>query len=103
ARIAADAPEQIAEGVWIVRGGFPIRSMNVYLLRDGDGVVVFDGGIRAMTKAVAAAGARLGGITRLVLGHEHPDHRGIAPGLGVPQYCHADDRAHAEGDGGEPY
>src|SRR5947208_3033993 len=37
ARIAADAPEQIAEGVWIVRGGFPIRSMNVYLLRDGDG------------------------------------------------------------------
>ena len=34
------------------------RSMNVYLVRDGDGVLVFDGGIRAMTKAVAAAGAR---------------------------------------------
>jgi glyoxylase-like metal-dependent hydrolase (beta-lactamase superfamily II)/predicted ester cyclase len=103
ARIAATAPEQIAEGVWIVRGGFPLRTMNVYLLRDCDGVVVFDGGIKAMTKAVAAAGARLGGITRLVLGHEHPDHRGIAPGLGVPVFCHADGRADAEGDGGVHY
>jgi steroid delta-isomerase-like uncharacterized protein len=103
ARVAAAAPEPIADGVWIVRGGFPIRSMNVYLLRDGDGVLVFDGGIRSMTKAVAAAGARLGGITRLVLGHEHPDHRGIAPKLGVPVFCHADGREDAEGDGGEHY
>jgi glyoxylase-like metal-dependent hydrolase (beta-lactamase superfamily II)/predicted ester cyclase len=103
ARIAADPPVQIADGVWIVRGGWPVRSMNVYLLRDGDGVLVFDGGIKAMTKAVAAAGARMGGITRLVLGHEHPDHRGIGPGLGVPVYCHADGKADAEGDGGEHY
>jgi glyoxylase-like metal-dependent hydrolase (beta-lactamase superfamily II)/predicted ester cyclase len=103
ARIAATAPEEIADGVWVVRGGFPIRSMNVYLVRDGDGVVVFDGGIKAMTKAVAAAGARLGGITRLVLGHEHPDHRGIGPRLGVPVHCHADGKADAEGDGGEHY
>jgi len=103
ARIAADAPEEIADGVWIVRGGFPQRTMNVYLVRDGDGVLVFDGGIRAMTKAVAAAGARLGGITRLVLGHEHPDHRGIAPGLGVPVYCHPDGKADAETDGGMHY
>jgi hydroxyacylglutathione hydrolase len=103
ARIAADAPEEIADGVWIVRGGFPVRSMNVYLVREGDGVVVFDGGIKAMTKAVATAGARLGGITRLVLGHEHPDHRGIAPGLGVPVYCHPDGKADAESDGGMHY
>lgn len=102
-RIAGDPPEPIAEGVWIVRGGFPARTMNVFLLRDGDGVLVFDGGVRSMTKAVAAAGARLGGITRLVLGHEHPDHRGIAPSLGVPVYCHPDGRADAEGDGGEHY
>jgi len=45
----------------------------------------------------------MGGITRLVLGHEHPDHRGIAPGLGVPVYCHPDGRADAETDGGEHY
>jgi glyoxylase-like metal-dependent hydrolase (beta-lactamase superfamily II)/predicted ester cyclase len=103
ARVAGDAPGQIAEGVWIVRGGFPQRTMNVYLVRDGDGVLVFDGGIKAMTKLVAAAGARMGGITRLVLGHEHPDHRGIAPGLGVPVYCHPDGKADAESDGGMHY
>jgi glyoxylase-like metal-dependent hydrolase (beta-lactamase superfamily II)/predicted ester cyclase len=102
-RIAGDAPEQIAEGVWIVRGGFPMRTMNVYLVRDGDGVLVFDGGIRAMTKAVAAGGARLGGTTGWVLGQEHPDHRGIAPSLGVPVHCHPDGKADAEGDGGEHY
>jgi glyoxylase-like metal-dependent hydrolase (beta-lactamase superfamily II)/predicted ester cyclase len=102
-RIAGDAAEEIADGVWIVRGGFPMRTMNVYLVRDGEGVLVFDGGIRAMTKAVAAAGARLGGITRLVLGHEHPDHRGIAPGLGVPVFCHPDGKADAESDGGMHY
>jgi glyoxylase-like metal-dependent hydrolase (beta-lactamase superfamily II)/predicted ester cyclase len=103
ARIAGGAPEEIADGVWIVRGGFPMRTMNVYLVRDGDGVLVFDGGIRAMTKAVAAAGARLGGITRLVLGHEHPDHRGIARGLGVEVFCHPDGKADAESDGGMHY
>jgi hydroxyacylglutathione hydrolase len=101
-RIAA-APEPVAEGVWVVRGGFPSKEFNVYLVRDGGGVLVFDAGIRAMTAAVAAAGASLGGITRVVLGHAHPDHRGIAPYLGVPVVCHADDRADAEGDGGFHY
>jgi hydroxyacylglutathione hydrolase len=103
ARLIASAPEQIAEGIWIVRGGFPVKGMNVYLVRDGDGVLVFDGGIRAMRNAVAAAGAQLGGITRLVLGHEHPDHRGIAPALGVPVFCHPDGKADAESDGGAHY
>jgi hydroxyacylglutathione hydrolase len=102
-KLGAGPAEEIADGVWIIRGGWPQRAMNVYLLRDGDGVLVFDGGIKAMTKAVAAAGAKLGGITRLVLGHEHPDHRGIAPGLGVPVYCHPDGKADAENDGGGHY
>jgi hydroxyacylglutathione hydrolase len=96
-------PERVADGVWVLRGGFPSKTMNVYLLADGEGITVFDGGIRAMTNAVAAAGTRLGGITRLVLGHAHPDHRGIAAGLGVPVYCHPADRADAEGDGGVHY
>lgn len=102
-RLAASAPEPIADGVWIVRGGLPRRSMNVYLLRDGDGVCVFDGGIVAMTPALAAAGAQMGGITRVVLGHAHPDHRGVAPGLGAPVWCHPADKADAEGDGGVHY
>ena len=103
ARMAAGPVEEIADGVWIIRGGWPMRAMNVYFVRDGDGVLVFDGGIKAMTRAVAGAGARMGGITRLVLGHEHPDHRGIAPKLGVPVYCHPDGKEDAEGDGGEHY
>ena len=82
-RLASD-PEPVADGVWVVRGGFPTKEMNVYLVRDGDGVMLFDAGIKAMTDAVAAAGASLGGITRVLLGHGHPDHRGVAPFLDVP-------------------
>ncbi len=102
ARFAGGA-EEIAEGVWVVRGGFPGKTMNVYLVRDGDGVMLFDAGVRSMTNQVAAAGAQLGGITRVLLGHSHADHRGVAPGLGVPVLCHADERADAEGDGGAHY
>src|SRR3954464_12748897 len=99
----AAAPEPVADGVWVVRGGFPARTMNVYLVRDGDGVLVFDAGIVQMAPAVAAAGAQLGGITRVVLGHGHADHRGVAPALGVPVHCHPAEKADAEGDGGMHY
>jgi glyoxylase-like metal-dependent hydrolase (beta-lactamase superfamily II)/predicted ester cyclase len=81
-------PERIAEGVWIVRGGFPSKTMNVYLIEDEGGVTVFDAGIEAMTAAVRSAAARLGGIKRVVLGHADADHRGAAPGLGAPVFCH---------------
>jgi glyoxylase-like metal-dependent hydrolase (beta-lactamase superfamily II) len=103
ARLVASPPEPIADGVWVLRGGFPARTMNVYLVRDGDGVLVFDAGIETMANAVAIAGAQLGGITRVVLGHGHPDHRGIAPALAVPTFCHPAERADAEGDGGRSY
>jgi glyoxylase-like metal-dependent hydrolase (beta-lactamase superfamily II) len=59
---------------------------------------VFDAGIEDMTSTVAAAGARLGGIKRIVLGHADADHRGTAPGLGAPVYCHPAERAAAESD-----
>jgi glyoxylase-like metal-dependent hydrolase (beta-lactamase superfamily II) len=104
ARLIASGPTPIADGVWVVRGGLPSKTMNVYLVRDGDGVLLFDAGIAAMTGAVARAAAQLGGLTRIVLGHGHPDHRGVAPGLApVPVYCHPDERADAEGDGGRHY
>jgi glyoxylase-like metal-dependent hydrolase (beta-lactamase superfamily II) len=70
--------------------------MNVYLLEDGGGVTLFDAGISDMTDAVAAAAARLGGIKRVVLGHADADHRGTAPGLGAPVYCHPAEREAAE-------
>jgi steroid delta-isomerase-like uncharacterized protein len=101
-RIATGA-EPVADGVWVVRGGFPGKAMNIYLVRDGDGVMLYDAGIKAMTSAIAAAGASLGGITRILLGHGHPDHRGVAPYLDVPVLCHPDNREDAEGDGGMRY
>jgi hydroxyacylglutathione hydrolase len=64
---------------------------------------MFDAGIKAMTNAIATAAAGLGGLTRIVLGHAHEDHRGSAPYLGVDVLCHEDDRADAEGDGGRHY
>ena len=93
-------PERVAEGVWLVRGGIG-RLMNVYLIEDDGGVTVFDAGISEMTDAVAAAAARLGGIKRVVLGHADCDHRGAAPGLHAPVYCHPAERDAAESD--SPY
>jgi steroid delta-isomerase-like uncharacterized protein len=87
--------EPIAEGVWLVCGGIP-KTMNVYLIEDDGGVTLFDAGISEMTAPLAAAGARLGGIRRVVLSHADADHRGAAPGLRVPVYCHAGEREAAE-------
>ena len=84
--------EPVAEGVWLVRGGFPTRTMNVYLIRDDGGVTVFDAGISGMAGAVRRAAARLGGVRRVVLGHADADHRGAASALGAPIYCHPAER-----------
>jgi hydroxyacylglutathione hydrolase len=94
--LAGGPPEPVAEGVWVVRGGFPLRTMNVYLLRDDGGVTVFDAGIAGMAGAVRSAAARLGGIKRVVLGHADADHRGSAPALGAPVYCHPSEREAAQ-------
>jgi glyoxylase-like metal-dependent hydrolase (beta-lactamase superfamily II)/predicted ester cyclase len=103
-RMHGAEPERVADGVWILRGGFPAKEMNVYLLEDDGGVTMFDAGISQMTAAVAAAGARMGGIRRVVLGHADADHRGTAPGLGAPVYCHEAEREAAESsDSLRPY
>jgi steroid delta-isomerase-like uncharacterized protein len=103
-KAVCNEPERIAEGVWLVRGGFPLKSMNVYLIEDSQGgVTMFEAGIKAMVAGLSAAAAQLGGLNRIVLGHAHADHRGAAPGLGGPVLCHPDDRVDAEGDGGAHY
>lgn len=94
-------PKLVAEGVWVVQGQ-PGRC-NVYLIEDDGGVTQFDAGARTMLRAVASAGAKLGGIRRIVLGHGHTDHRGTAPGLGVPVLCHPEEVQDAEGSGGFRY
>jgi glyoxylase-like metal-dependent hydrolase (beta-lactamase superfamily II)/ketosteroid isomerase-like protein len=93
----------VAEGVWVVQGQ-PGRC-NVYLIEDESvgGITLFDAGGRTMVRAVASAGAKLGGIKRIVLGHGHTDHRGVAPALGVPVLCHPDEVQDAEGSGGFRY
>jgi hydroxyacylglutathione hydrolase len=97
-RIHGGDVERIADGVWIVRGGFPVKTMNVYLIEDDGGVTMFDAGIRDMTDAVRVAGVRLGGIKRIVLGHADADHRGAAPGIDAPVYCHPAEHEAAESD-----
>jgi predicted ester cyclase len=93
----------VAEGVWVVQGQ-PGRC-NVYLIEDAEvgGVTMYDAGARTMVRAVASAGAKLGGIKRIVLGHGHTDHRGSAPALGVPVLCHPNEVQDAEGSGGFRY
>jgi hydroxyacylglutathione hydrolase len=100
-RLSGGDAQIVATGVWVVQGQ-PGRC-NVYLIEDGDGVTMFDAGARTMTRALARAGAKLGGIRRIVLGHGHTDHRGAAPGIGAPVFCHADEVQDAEGSGGFRY
>jgi glyoxylase-like metal-dependent hydrolase (beta-lactamase superfamily II) len=91
------ALERVADGVWLLRGDLR-GAMNVYFIEDGDGVVQFDAGTKSMRKKAATAAQELGGLKRVVLGHAHADHRGTAPYLGAPVFCHPDEVDDAEGD-----
>jgi hydroxyacylglutathione hydrolase len=99
--------ERVADGVWLMRGGFPPPLvhpiMNVYFLEERDGVTVFDAGIRSMAGAIAHVGRKMGGIKRIVLGHAHPDHRGAAAWVDAPVWCHEAEVPYAEADDGQPY
>jgi hydroxyacylglutathione hydrolase len=95
------ALEQVAEGVWLLRGDFR-GEMNIYFLEDGDGVVQFDAGTKAMRKKAKAAAAELGGVKRVILGHAHADHRGTAPYMDAPVLCHPDEKVDAESSSWHP-
>jgi hydroxyacylglutathione hydrolase len=96
--MADHRPEEIADGVWRLAGDIK-GGMNVYFLADEGGVTMYDAGTKPMTKSIAAAAESLGGLKRIVLGHAHTDHRGAAPGLKVPTYCHPDEVPDAQRDG----
>jgi hydroxyacylglutathione hydrolase len=89
--------EEVADGVWLLRGDLR-GAMNIYFLQDGDGVVQFDAGTKSMRKKARDAGAKLGGVKQVVLGHAHADHRGAAAATGAPVLCHPDEIADAESD-----
>jgi glyoxylase-like metal-dependent hydrolase (beta-lactamase superfamily II) len=91
------ALERVADGVWLLRGDLR-GAMNIYFIEDGDGVVQFDAGTKSMRRKAAETARELGGLKRIVLGHAHADHRGTAPYLGAPVFCHPDEVADAEGD-----
>jgi hydroxyacylglutathione hydrolase len=97
-RMHGGEPERIAEGVWLLRGGFPAKTMNIYLIEDEGGLTVFDAGISAMQTLLTATTARMGGIKRVVLGHADCDHRGAAPAVDAPIYCHPAERAAAQSE-----
>src|SRR5918992_1428694 len=108
--------EPVARGVWVMRGRanpkaiatsllsghLPKRIMNVYLLDDDGGITLFDAGIEEMTDELRDVCERLGGVKRIVLGHADGDHRGAAPGLGAPVYCHPDEVEKARTPGDPP-
>jgi glyoxylase-like metal-dependent hydrolase (beta-lactamase superfamily II) len=111
--------EPVANRVWLVRGGMdwtaialqtasgklPRRTMNVYLIKEHDGVTMFDAGVAAMAEPLRRITERMGGLKRIVLGHAHGDHRGAAPALRsqAPVYCHPDAKQEAQTAGLPPY
>lgn len=103
ARALVHAPQVVAPGLWVVRGGLPRHGMNVFLLSEGDGVVCFDTGSREMATELQRVAIALGGISRILLSHSHADHRGAARGIGAPVWCHEDERRDVEGDAGRGY
>lgn len=115
--LARPTVEPVANRVWVVRGGMdwsaialqglsgklPRRTMNVYLVKEHDGVTMFDAGVVSMAGPLKSITERMGGLKRIVLGHAHGDHRGAAPHMGVPVICHAHARHEAETPGMPPY
>jgi glyoxylase-like metal-dependent hydrolase (beta-lactamase superfamily II) len=73
--------------------------VNLYIVEDGDGIMLVDAGLPAMWKMTVAAIRELGrsprDISALVLTHAHFDHVGFAArlqhDLDVPVYCHPGD------------
>ncbi len=90
--------EMVADDVYRLQGDFK-SAMNVYFVRGPDGELIqFDAGTRMMTRKARKAAAALGGLDRVLLGHAHADHRGTAPGMGVPVLCHEREVTDAESD-----
>lgn len=88
--------ERVADGVWLLRGDLR-KGMSIYFIEEeGGGVVQFDAGTKSMTKTARAAAEQLGGLKRVVLGHAHADHRGTAPFVDAPVFCHLDEVGDAE-------
>jgi glyoxylase-like metal-dependent hydrolase (beta-lactamase superfamily II) len=90
----------VAPGVRQVALGKPFFSY-AYLLDSPDGVIAFDTGVRGSGPEILAAAG--GPIAKVFLSHAHADHRGAAPQLDAPIFCHPDEVADAEGEWPQAY
>lgn len=82
---ALGAVRPVADGVYWLRMPLPFRldHINLYLLKDGDGWVIVDTGVRgqeSMSVWEGVFGALFAGapVTRVIVTHMHPDHVGQA-------------------------
>jgi hydroxyacylglutathione hydrolase len=104
--LAAGSWQSVGAGVAVLRlrpPGRVQRLTNIYFLQEGERVTLFESGSVGMAGAIESAAAERGGIGRIVLSHAHADHRGGASRIDAPVYCHPDERADVEGDGGRHY
>lgn len=77
---------QVVDGIYQVQLPlpFPLRFVNCYLLRDGDGWVLVDTGLwyppgqEVWRRAFMELGVDPMRITRIIVTHTHPDHYGMA-------------------------
>ncbi|MEI7025194.1 MBL fold metallo-hydrolase [Paenibacillus sp. y28] len=75
---------------------FPLRWVNSYVIREGDGITVIDPGLHTpdsvavWQEAMAGLGFGFRDVQQIVLTHHHPDHYGLAGWLqaesGAPVY-----------------
>lgn len=81
-----------------------IDHVNVYLIRDGAGWLLFDTGVDSADARACwerlLAGPLAGGLSRIVVSHHHPDHLGLARWLrertGAVVYLRPEERDSAE-------
>jgi glyoxylase-like metal-dependent hydrolase (beta-lactamase superfamily II) len=98
-------PHDIAQ-IRLPMAGNPMKYVNAYAIREDDGLTLVDCGWKAddvraaLDAGLAAIGASLGDVKRLLVTHAHFDHYGLAATLrraGVPAlYMHAADATFAE-------
>ncbi|MGQ0483441.1 MAG: MBL fold metallo-hydrolase [Pseudonocardia sp.] len=78
---------EVTDGLYRVPLPMPsdgLRAVNIYALRDGDGLVLIDAGWRVpearavLDKAVSALGHELGDVRRFLVTHVHRDHYTLA-------------------------
>ena len=90
--------------MWLIRGGFPKKTMNVYLIEDDGTVTLFDAGIRGDDEERRDRGRRRSAASAASCSATGTSTTAAPrPASGVPVYCHPDEVDDVEGDGGLHY